>query len=113
MTSGRSGDRSGDNNAVVHNSHRGGGGGGGGGGSMMITSPSVPITMPHCSTNTSPMSAALISVGRWGVQRLEREREVFLRLIIEFWLCQVSKRLPQICDIDGDETTSILSSLSS
>ncbi len=41
------------------------------------------------SSSAATMSAALISVGRWGVQRLERDREVFLRVIIEFWLCQV------------------------
>ncbi len=41
------------------------------------------------ASSAASMSAALISVGRWGVQRLERDREVFLRVIIEFWLCQV------------------------
>ncbi len=41
------------------------------------------------SPSATTISAALISVGRWGVQRLERDKEVFLRVIIEFWLYQV------------------------
>ncbi len=59
------------------------------GGGNAVSSGAVKTNSVMTTSCATTISAALISVGRWGVQRLEREREVFLRAMIEFWLCQV------------------------